>query len=190
MSGVSPSRVAAREVGSALEQDRDRRGVAVAARLQQRRDAEIVGRIRVGAGLEQQRNELGRGLVRGPEQCRRAIGLGRIDVGTRRDQLADRGDVGVTRGGCDGGGGGLAGASRRLSPKAPPADLPPKARRLSPARYLGAFCYSPRSPKPRAVDRAKDPRFPVERGQCVKIRAWRPGTSRPGTHNFPQESWY
>jgi hypothetical protein len=84
-----------RQIGAAIQQGFDRRSIAVAACLEQRRYAEVVGDVWIRACFDEQPDELGRTLVCRPQHCGRAVRLGSVDVRARRDELANLVDIGV-----------------------------------------------------------------------------------------------
>ncbi len=88
-SGVSPSGCGARRTGARLQQQVHHRGVAAAARVEQRGDAELVGGIDRGPGGDERAGDVEVGAVGGPEQRRGPVAGRGVDVGAGLEESAD-----------------------------------------------------------------------------------------------------
>ena len=88
-SGVSPSGCARVGLAPASQEQIHHRGVADAARVQQRRDAEVVGGIHRRLRGDERARDLDVGAVGGPEQRRGSVARPDVDVGAGLDERAD-----------------------------------------------------------------------------------------------------
>ena len=88
-SGVSPSGWARVGLAPDLQEQVHHRGVAAAARVEQRRDAEVVGGIDGGAGGDERAGDVEVRAVGRPQQRSRPVAGRGVDVGARLEERAD-----------------------------------------------------------------------------------------------------